>query len=66
MIRNQQEGSIVRGSLDMIKAVNVHDVVSGEMYPAGAKYALTPRPESLPGATIHAPDEAESETFKWC
>jgi len=50
----------------VLETVNVHDVVSGKMYPAGAECALTPRPESLPGALVHAPDEAESETLKWC
>src|SRR4051794_40026212 len=66
MIRDEQDGSIVRGSLDVIEAVDVHDVVSGEMDPAGAECALTPRPKSLPGALIHTPHKAESETFKWC
>ena len=50
----------------MLETVDVHDVVSGEMDPAGAEGALTPGPESLPGALIHAPHEAESETFKRC
>ncbi len=64
MIRNEQERSIARRSLDVLEAVNVHDVVSGEMDPARAHGALTPRPESFPGAAIHAPDETECETFK--
>ena len=64
MISDEQERSIVRGGLDVLEAVDVHDVVSGEMNPAGAKGALTPRPESLPGAAIHAPDEPECETFE--
>ena len=65
MIRDEQQWSIVRGSLDVFKAVDVHDVVSGEMDPAGAEGALAPRPKSLPGALIHAPHESESETFEW-
>jgi len=48
----------------VLEAVNVHDVVSGKMDPTGAEGALTQRPESLPGAPIHAPHEAESETLK--
>ena len=47
----------------MLEAVDVHDVVSGEMDPTGAQGALTPRPESLPGTLIHAPDELKGETF---
>lgn len=66
MIRNQQQRSIVRSGLNVLETVNVHNVVSGKMDPAGAQHALTPRPESLPGALIHASDEAESETFEWC
>ena len=66
MVRDQQYRPIVRRGLDVLETVNVHDVVSGEMNPAGAKCALTPGPESLPGALIHAPDEAESETLKGC
>ena len=64
MVRDEQEGSIVRGGLDVLETVDVHDVVSGEMYPAGAECPLTPRPKTLPGALIHAPHEAESKTFK--
>ena len=64
MIRNQQQWSIPRRGLDMLQAVNVHDVVSGKMNPTGADGALTPRPESLPGALIHTPDETKGETFK--
>ena|SRR5215218_3385912 len=64
MIRDQQEGSIVRSGLDVLEAVDVHDVVSREMDPAGAEGALTPCPKSLPGALIHAPHKAKSETFK--
>jgi hypothetical protein len=64
MIRNQQQRSLARSSLDVLEAVNVHDVVSGKVNPAGAHGALTPRPEPFPGAAIHAPDQAECETFK--
>ena len=56
----------MRRGLDVLEAVHVHDVVSGEMDPAGAEGALTPRPKSLPGALIHAAHEAESETFERC
>jgi hypothetical protein len=66
MIRDEQQRPVVRSGLDVLETVNVHDVVSGKMNPAGAKYALTPSPESLPGALIHAPDEAESKTFERC
>ena len=65
MVRDEQQWSIVRGGLDVLETVDVHDVVSGEMDPTGAERALTPRPKSLPGALVHAPDEAESEAFKW-
>jgi hypothetical protein len=34
------------------------------MDPARAHGALTPRPESFPGAVIHAPDEPDCEAFK--
>jgi hypothetical protein len=64
MIRDEQERSIVRGGLDVFETVNVHDVVSGKVDPAGAECALTPRPKSLPGALIHAPHEAKGEAFK--
>ena len=64
MIRDEQEWSISRRSLDVLEAVDVHDVVGGKMDPAGAEDSLTPRPESLPGAAIHAPDEAECESFE--
>ena len=64
MIRDEQDRPIVRGSLNVLEAVDVHDVVSGKMDPAGAEGALTRRPKSLPGALIHAPHEAESETFE--
>jgi hypothetical protein len=66
MICDQQQWTVVRSGLDVLETVNVHDVVSGKMDPAGAKRALTPRPESLPGALIHAPDETESESFERC
>ena len=64
MIRNQQQWSIARRGLDVLEAVNIHDVVSGKMNPTGAHGALAPRPESLPGALVHAPDEMKGETFK--
>ena len=64
MIRNEQQGSLTRCGLDVLETVNVHDVVSGKMNPAGAEGALTPRPEPFPGAAIHAPDQAECETFE--
>ena len=66
MIRDDEHRSIVSGGLDVLEAVNVHDVVSGKMDPAGAKRALTPRPKSLPGTPVHALHEAKSETFKGC
>ena len=59
MIRDEQEWAIARRSLDVLEAVDVHDVVGGEMDPTRAHGALTPRPESFPGAAIHPPDEAE-------
>ena len=64
MISDEQERSFVRRGLDVLEAVDVHDVVSGEMNPAGAEGALTPRPESLPAAAIHAPDEPECKAFE--
>jgi hypothetical protein len=64
MIRYQQQRALARRSLDVLEAVNIHDVVSGKVNPAGAEGALTPCPESLPGALIHAPHETESETFE--
>ena len=64
MIRNEKQWSITRSGLDMLEAVNVHDVVSGKMDPAGAERALTPGPESLPGAAIHAPGEMKGEPFE--
>ena len=64
MISDEQQWAIVRRGLDVLEAVDIHDVVSGKMDPAGAERALTPRPESLPGALIHAPHEAESKTFE--
>ena len=64
MISDEQERSFARRGFDVLEAVDVHDVVSGEMNPAGAEGALTPRPESLPGATIHAPDKMKGEPFK--
>ena len=66
MVCDDQQRSIVRGSLNVLEAVDVHDVVSGKMDPTGAEGALTRRPKSLPGPFVHAPDEAESETFKGC
>ena len=64
MIRYEQQRALVRSGLDVLEAVNVHDVVSGKMDPAGAEGALAPRPESLPGALIHAPHKAKRETFE--
>ena len=54
----------MRRCLEVLDAVDVHDVVGGDMNPAGAEGALTPSPESLPGAAIHAPDEPECEAFE--
>jgi hypothetical protein len=34
------------------------------MDPARAHGALTPRPEPLPGALIHAPNESEGKAFE--
>ena len=64
MIGNEEQWSLARRGLDVLETVDIHDVVSGEMDPAGAKGALAPRPESLPAATIHPPDEPECETFE--
>lgn len=64
VISYQQERSIARRGLDVLEAVDIHDVVSGEMNPAGAEDALTPRPELLPCAAIHASDKAECESFE--
>ena len=64
MIRREQQGTVVRSGLDVLETVNVHDVVGGEVNPTGAERALTPRPETLPGALIHACYQAESETFE--
>ena len=54
----------MRSGLDVLEAVNVHDVVGGKVNPTGAERALTPRPETLPGALIHTRYQAESETFE--
>ena len=64
MIGNEEQWSLARRGLDVLETVDIHDVVSGEVNPAGAKGALTPSPESLPGAAIHAPDEPECEAFE--
>ena len=64
MVRDEQYRTIVRRALDVLEAVDVHDVVSGKMDPAGAEGALTRGPKSLPRALIHAAHEAESETFE--
>lgn len=64
MIRDEQQWTTARRRLDMLEAVDVHDVVSGEMYPACAQGALAPGPESFPGAAIHAPHEPECEAFE--
>src|ERR1041385_2340560 len=64
VIRDEQQREIACSGFDVLEAVNVHDVVSGKMDPTGAEGALTPRPESLPGALIHAPYKTEGEPLK--
>ena len=64
MICREQQGTVVRSGLDVLETVNVHDVVGGKVNPTGAERALTPRPETLPGAFIHTRHQAESETFE--
>src|ERR1043165_6985825 len=64
VIRDEQQRAFACSSFDVLEAVNVHDVVSGKMDPTGAEGALTPRPEALPGAPIHAPHETKRGTFE--
>ena len=64
MIRHQQQRAFARRGLNMFEAVDVHDVVSGEMNPAGAHRALAPRPETLPLAAVHAPHETVGKALK--
>ena len=64
MIRHQQQRSLARRSLDVLEAVDGHDVVGREMNPPGPHRALTPRPEAFPPAAIHAARETIGKPFK--
>src|ERR1051326_4859735 len=65
MIRNPSQSALARRGLDVLEAVDVHDVVSGKMNPTGAHCALAPCPESFPRAAIHPSRESIGEAFEW-
>ncbi len=50
--------------LNILEAINAHQVVGRDVNPARAEHALTPRPEALPGSLVHAMRDAESEAFE--
>ncbi len=51
-------------SLNILEAINAHQVVGRDVNPARAEHALTPGPETLPRPAVHAMRDAESETFE--
>jgi hypothetical protein len=51
-------------SLNILQAVNTHQVISGDVNPARAEEGLAPRPETLPATKIHAVSKAKSETLE--
>ena len=47
----------------MFEAVDLHQVVRGELYPERSDMALAPRPETLPTPLIHLVRLKERETL---
>src|SRR5260370_11437150 len=64
MIRDQQDWTSMIDGFDVLEAVHAHQVVSRKLNPARAEETLTPGPEPLPTAQIHAMCNAKSETLE--
>ena len=64
MVSDEQYWSIVGGGLDMIEAIDVHDVVGGYVDPASTENTLTPGPETLPTAVVHTSRQVERELLE--
>src|SRR6267142_7130948 len=64
MISYQQNRPLVRHCLDVLKAIDIHDVVRCQVNPACAENLLTPRPEAFPATLVHACDETKGEALE--
>ena len=64
MISGDQDRPVPRDGLNVFQAVDLHEVVGGEMYPARAEDFLAPSPKSFPRAPVHAMDETEGRPFE--
>ncbi len=64
MIGNQQNRLGPIRILDMLKTINVHEVVGRDVNPSRAKNPLAPSPEALPTALVHAADQPEGKALK--
>src|SRR5262245_38229832 len=64
MIRHQQDRSISRSGLDVLEAVNSHDVVGGKMNQPRPQSTLAPGPESFPGTEVHLRYQSKRKALK--
>jgi hypothetical protein len=63
MVRDEQDGTLVRHGLDVFQTVDAHQVVRAEPNPTHAERALAERPETFPRALIHPPRHAKSHAL---
>ena len=64
VIGRQQDRALSRHSLDVLEAIDLHEVVGSKMNPAGAENTLAPRPEALPIAMINPTNETKSASLE--
>jgi hypothetical protein len=63
MIGNEQERTLSVYGVEMLKAINVHQIIGRQINPERADVALTPRPETFPTSLIHLVYLKKSETL---
>jgi hypothetical protein len=63
MIGNQQKRPLRIGLVDILDAENVHQIVSGKVYPQRPDVTLAECPKRLPGTEIHTMRKPKSCPF---
>src|SRR5262249_50820276 len=64
VIRDQNYRPSVIDGLDMLQAMNLYQVVSRDVNPAGAENRLAPRPEAFPAAQVHSMGNAKGKALE--
>src|SRR4030095_12751966 len=64
MVRYQDHRTFVIDRFHILQTINLHQVVSRDVNPAGAEHTLTRGPEAFPASEVHAMGDPKSETLE--